>query len=98
MNNTISCSTTRFAMVAFFTDKENEPIMELCAPALADCGRVPNIGARVFLSSYTHDRLNDKRALFKDAYCVVDVITHYTENKGYNTIAVQYSVILQKEE
>ncbi len=98
MDNTISCSTARFAMVAFFTTIEDEPIMELCAPTLEECGRVPNIGEHVFLSSYAHDRMNDKRPLFRDAYRVVDVITHYTENKGYNKIAVQYSVILQKED
>ena len=97
MANTISCSRTRFAMIAFFTDKKDESIMELSASTLSDCGRVPCIGEHVFLSSYAHDRMNDKRPLFKDAYRVVDVITHYIENKGYDHVAVQYSVILQKE-
>lgn len=98
MDNKISCSTPRFSVIAFFTESEDDPIMEICAPTLADCGRVPNIGEHVFLSSYVHDRLNDKCPLFKDVYRVVDVITHYTENQGYNRIAIQYSVILQKED
>lgn len=97
MEHTISCARPLFSMIAFFTESEDDPIMEISAPALGDCGRVPNIGEHVFLSSYVHDRMNDKRPLFKDAYRVVDVITHYTENQGYNNIAIQYSVILQKE-
>ena len=98
MENTISCATAQFAMIAFFTEAEDKPIMELCAPTLEECGRVPNIGERVFLSSYEHDRFTDRRPLFKDAYRVVDIITHYTGNQSYNRIAIQYSVILQKED
>lgn len=46
---------------------------------------------------YEHDRTNDKEAIFRTSYKVIDVITHYSENKAYKNVSVQYSVILKKE-
>ncbi len=61
--------------------------------------RVPCIGEHIILSSYEHDRFNDKKTIFRTFYKVIDVITHYSENKDkvYENISVQYSVILRKE-
>ena len=51
----------------------------------------------VILASYEHDRFNDEKAIFRTFYKVVDVYTHYSENKAYKNLSVQYSVILRKE-
>ena len=59
--------------------------------------RVPCIGEHIILASYKHDRINDKKAIFRTFYKVIDVITHYSQNKAYKNISVQYSVILRKE-
>jgi hypothetical protein len=73
--------------------------MELCNTYSANdyAMRVPCIGERVILSSYAHDSTNDKKAIFRTFYKVIDVISHYSENKGYKNVSVQYSVILRKE-
>ena len=98
MTETISCTGTAFSMIAFFDENDNE-LMELTDTYSAKdyAMRVPCIGERVILSSYEHDHTNDKKAIFRTFYKVVDVITHYSENKAYKNVSVQYSVILRKE-
>ena len=59
--------------------------------------RVPNVGERIILTSYEGDYVNDKKSLFRNFYKVVNVITHYSENRKWKNISVQYSVILRKE-
>lgn len=98
MTETISYTGTSFSMICFFDEDDNE-LMELAMTySDNDYGmRVPNIGERVILSSYEHDLFNDKKAIFRTFYKVIDVITHYSENKAFKNISVQYSVILRKE-
>lgn len=85
-------------MIVFFDENDNE-LMEISGTYSANLSgmRVPNIGECVILASYEQDHLNDRKSLFRNFYKVVDVITHYSENKGYKNITVQYSVILSKE-
>lgn len=96
--DSISYTNTSFSMIAFFDEDDNE-LMELQGTYNStSCGmRVPNIGERVILASYEGDHVNDEKALFRNFYKVVDVITHYSENKKWKNISVQYSVILRKE-
>lgn len=98
MKETIEYTNTTSAMIVFFDEDDNE-LMEISGTFSANTSgmRVPNIGERVILASYEHDCVNDKKSLFRTFYKVVDVITHYSENKGYKNITVQYSVILRKE-
>lgn len=103
MTETIEYTNTTFSMIVFFDEEDNE-LMQISGTFSANtsdntCGmRVPNIGERVFLASYEGDRVNDKKSLFKNSYKVVDVISHYSENKKWKNISVQYSVILRKED
>lgn len=96
MTETIGYTSTSFSMIAFFDENDNE-LMELAYSAEDYAMRVPCIGERVILSSYGHDSINDKKAIFRTFYKVIDVITHYSENKAYKNVSVQYSVILKKE-
>ena len=98
MTETISYTYTAFSMIAFFDEDDNE-LMELNNTYSAKdyAMRVPCIGEHIFLSSYEHDHTNDKKAIFRTFYKVIDVITHYSENKAYKNVSVQYSVILKKE-
>ena len=98
MTETISCPNISFSMIAFFDENDNE-LMELNRTCSANdyAMRVPCIGERIILSSYEHDHINDEKAIFITFYKVIDVITHYSENKAYKNISVQYSVILRKE-
>ena len=98
MTEEISYTDTSFSMIAFFDENDNE-LMELSGTYSANdyAMRVPCIGERIILSSYEHDHINDKKAIFRTFYKVIDVITHYSENKAYKNISVQYSVILRKE-
>ena len=98
MTETISYTNTSFSMIAFFDENDNE-LMELNrTSSVGDYTmRVPCIGERIILSSYEHDHINDEKAIFRTFYKVIDVITHYSENKAYKNISVQYSVILRKE-
>ena len=98
MTEEISFTGTSFSMVAFFDENDNE-LMELTRTCSANdyAMRVPCIGEHIILSSYEHDHCNDKKAIFRNFYKVIDVITHYSENKAYENISVQYSVILRKE-
>ena len=98
MAEEISYTATSFSKIAFFDENDNE-LMELSGTCSANdyAMRVPCIGERIILSSYEHDRFNDEKAIFRTFYKVVDVYTHYSENKAYKNISVQYSVILRKE-
>ena len=95
---TINYTNTSFSMIAFFDENDNE-LMELSGTCSANdyAMRVPCIGEHIILASYEHDRFNDEKAIFRTFYKVIDVITHYSENKAYKNISVQYSVILRKE-
>ena len=93
---TIGYTRTSFSMIAFFDEEDNE-LMELQGILDDYTMRVPNIGERVILASYEHDHTNDDKAVFRNFYKVVDVITHYSENRAYKNVSVQYSVILRKE-
>ena len=93
---TIRNTRTSFSMIAFFDEEDNE-LMELQGVFDVYTMRVPNIGERVILASYEHDHTNDDKAVFRNFYKVVDVITHYSENRVFGNISVQYSVILKKE-
>lgn len=98
MTETISYTNTSFSKIVFFDENDNE-LMELSGTYSANdyAMRVPCIGEHIILSSYEHDHTNDKKAIFRTFYKVIDVITHYSENKAYKNISVQYSVILRKE-
>ena len=98
MTETISYTNVSFSMICFFDENDNE-LMELRETYSANdyAMRVPCIGERIILSSYEHDHVNDKKAIFRTFYKVIDVITHYSEHKAYKNISVQYSVILRKE-
>ena len=98
MEETIGYTNTSFSKICFFDEDDNE-LMELSGTYSAnDYGmRVPNVGERVILASYEGDRVNDKKSLFRNFYKVVDVISHYSENKKWKNISVQYSVILRKD-
>lgn len=98
MTETISYTNTTSSTTVFFDEDDNE-IMEISGTYSANNSgmRVPKIGEHVILASYEHDCVNDKKPLFKTFYKVVDVFTHYSENKAYKNIGVQYSVILRKE-
>ena len=98
MKEKISYTNTSFSMIAFFDENDNE-LMELSGTYSANdyAMRVPSIGEHIILSSYEHDSVNDEKAIFRTFYKVIDVITHYSENKAYKNISVQYSVILRKE-
>lgn len=96
MKEVISYTDASFIMIAFFDENENE-LMEISG-AYEDCAmRVPCIGEHIVLSSYEHDHVNDKKAIFRNLYKVIDVITSYSENKGFKNISVQYSVTLKEE-
>lgn len=97
MTETISYTDTSFSKICFFDENDNE-LMELCS-ANDYAMRVPCIGEHIILSRYEHDHTNDKKAIFRTFYKVIDVITHYSENKDkvYKNISVQYSVILRKK-
>ena len=98
MTEEISYRDTSFSMIVFFDENDNE-LMELTRTCSANdyAMRVSCIGEHIILASYKHDHLNDKKAIFRTFYKVIDVITHYSENKAYENISVQYSVILRKE-
>ena len=98
MTEEISYTETSFSMIAFFDENDNE-LMELHGTYSANdyAMRVPCIGEHIILSSYEHDHCNDKKVIFRNFYKVIDVFTHYSENKAYKNISVQYSVILRKE-
>lgn len=100
MDNLIGYTNTSFSMITFFEEEnEDTPIMELQGYNSAEpLGmRVPNIGEHISIGSYEHDYINDDEPVFQGYYQVVDVISSYSENKGYKNIFVQYSVILRKE-
>ena len=85
------------SMIAFFEKGEDDTIMQLDAHWGDDSAlRVPNIGEHIILASYKHDKVNDDESVFRNLYTVIDVITHYSENRAYKNISVQYSVILEK--
>ena len=94
----ISFTETSFSKIAFFDEDDNE-LMELTRTCSVNdyVMRVPCIGEHVILSSYEHDHCNDEKAIFRNFYKVIDVITHYSEYKAYENISVRYSVILRKE-
>lgn len=94
----ISYTRTLFSSITFFDENDNE-LMQLTDTYSAKdyAMRVPCIGERVILSSYKNDHISDEEAIFRTFYKVIDVITHYSENKAYKNISVQYSVILRKE-
>ena len=99
MKEEISYKEVYFLMIAFFDEDDNE-LMELtrtCSSKDYAAMRVPCIGEHIILSSYEHDHTNNRKEIFKNFYKVIDVITHYSENKAYENIFVQYSVILRKE-
>ena len=98
MTEEISYTDTSFSKIAFFDENDNE-LMELNRTCSSNdyAMRVPCIGEHIILSSYEHDRFNDEKAIFRNFYKVIDVYTHYSENKAYKNISVQYSVILRKE-
>ena len=98
MTEEISYTDTSFSKIAFFDENDNE-LMELDRTCRANdyAMRVPCIGEHIILASYEHDRFNDEKAIFRTFYKVIDVFTHYSENKAYKNISVQYSVILRKE-
>ena len=85
-----------FQRLLFFDENGNE-LMELTDSANDYAMRVPCIGEHIILASYEHDHTNDEKAIFRTFYKVIDVYTHYSENKAYKNISVQYSVILRKE-
>ena len=88
MTEEISYTGTSFSKIVFFDENDNE-LMELTSTYSANdyAMRVPCIGEHIILSSYEHDH----------TYKVIDVFTHYSENKAYKNISVQYSVILRKD-
>lgn len=94
----ISYTQTRFLLIVFCDEEDNE-LMVLHGGYNPDGRgmRVPNIGERIILASYAGEHVNDRNALFRNFYKVVGVITHYSENKRWKNITVQYSVILRKE-
>lgn len=92
-------TNTSFSVIAFFDeDNQEEAIMELQGTRGAcDLGmRVPFIGELVRLASYKGDFVNDKTSIFQKYYKVVDVISSYSENRKWDNISVQYSVILRR--
>lgn len=96
--DTIGYTNSSFLMICF-SDEEGNEVMELNG-SYSDKDysmRVPNIGEHIILASYEGDYVNDKKAIFRNSYKVVDVITHYLENKKWKRVSVQYSVILKKE-
>lgn len=97
MNNSISYTRTVFSMIAFFDEDDNE-LLEIQGIVDEHTARVPNIGEHIILASYEGDSVNDKKPIFRNFYKVVDVFTHYSENKRWENVSVQYSVILKKEE
>lgn len=94
----ITYTQTRFTLIVFCDEEDNE-LMVLHGNYNPDNRgmRVPNIGERIILASYEGEHVNDESAVFRNFYKVVDVITHYSENKKWKDVTVQYSVILRKE-
>lgn len=97
MKNSIGYSITSFCAIVFFDENENI-LMELYDSFSSNYYgmRVPCVGEVVSLASYEHDRTNDERALFYNNYVVKNVFSHYSENKAFKNVSVQYSVILKK--
>ena len=83
--------------ISFFVGYDGEAIMTIDYD-YSDNIRIPCIGEHIFLGSYEHDRANDEKPLFWGYYKVVDVHTLFHENRGYQHIAVNYQVFLEKEE
>lgn len=96
MKEEIGYTDASFVGIFFFDENDNE-LMELTGTYNDYAMRVPCIGEHIILSSYEHDYVNDKKAIFKNFYKVIDVISHYFENKGFKNISVQYSVTLKEE-
>lgn len=94
--NKISYERAVHKYISFFIGDEAEDIMTIDYD-YSDNIRIPCIGEHVYLASYEHDRANDKKPLFWGYYKVINVCTLFNENKGYQHIAVNYQVILEKD-
>ena len=96
--DSISYTNANFSMIVFYDEKDDdESLMELHESY--DNGlplRVPCIGEKVWLSSYEHSYVNDRKPLFRHCHEVVDVISNYLENKEYENITVQYDIIVRE--
>lgn len=96
MVDTISYTTAKLSLVVFY-DENDEEIMELQASmSEREAMRVPCIGEKIHIASFEHDYVNDKKALFRHTYEVVDVCSTYLKNKGFKSVGVQYSVTVKK--
>ena len=82
--------------ITFFVGDDEEATMTIDY-AYSDNIRIPCAGEHIYLDSYEHDRSNDKKPLFWGFYKVIDIRTLFHENKGYQHIAVNYQVFLEKE-
>lgn len=95
--NEIDYERAMHRYISFFVGDDEEAIMTIDY-GYSDNIRIPCVGEHVYLVSYEHDRANDEKPLFWGYYKVVDVRTLFHENRGYQHIAVNYQVFLEKEE